>query len=428
VIARVKAAGKKMVAGGPLFSAAYAFFQDVDHFVLNEAELTLGAFVADLEKGTPKRIYRSRDFADMHQSPVPLWHLADLSKYAVMSVQYTRGCPFDCDFCNVTAMLGRKPRFKTPAQIIAELDGLYAAGWRDHVFFVDDNLIGNKKAAREELLPALIQWQKTHGPIPLCTQASINLADDENLTQLMVAAGFETIFVGVESSDPASLEECQKVQNRNRDLIRDIKKLQRAGLEVQAGFIVGFDHDTEATFQQQMDFIQESGIVSAMVGQLQAPPGTKLAARMAAEKRLLGISMGDNTDGSTNIMPTMGLEKLRQGHAWLLNRIYAPRAYYQRVKTLLAELPPSPSRRGLRLRDLMAFGRTVLRYGIAGKERWEYWKLLFWTLRHKRRLFSLAVRLAAIGHHHRRMSEELAANLSKPAPPLAGVEVMAAAV
>ena len=293
---------------------------------------------------------------------------------------------------------------------------------------MDDNLIGNRKAAREELLPALIAWQKTHGPVPFCTQASINLADDLDLTRGMVEAGFDTIFVGIESSDPQSLEECQKVQNRNRDLIRDVKKLQRAGLEIQAGFIVGFDHDTPATFQQQMDFIQESGIVSAMVGQLQAPPGTKLHARMATEGRLLGISLGDNTDGSTNIMPKMGLEPLRQGHAWLLNSIYAPKPYYKRIKTLLAEVAPPKASRPLGGKELKACWRALIAYGIVGAERLEFWKLLLWTVLHKRRVLPLAIRLAAIGHHHRRMSEDLVAGLSKAAPEIMGRKTAEAAV
>lgn len=418
VIARAKAAGKKVVGGGPLFLAGYALFQEVDHFVLNEAELTMKNFVADLENGSAKRMYRSRDFADMTHSPTPLWGLADLSKYALAGVQYSRGCPFDCDFCNVTAMLGRNPRIKAAGQIIAELDALRAAGWRDRVFFVDDNLIGNKRHLRDELLPALIEWQERNGHWPLITQASINLADDEHLMEQMVRAGFDTVFVGVESSDPASLEECQKRQNRNRDLIADIKKMQRAGLEVQAGFIVGFDHDTEGTFQEQVDFIQASGIVSAMVGQLQAPPGTKLRTRMAMEGRLRGITLGDNTDGTTNIMPVMGVEKLRAGYAWMQGELYSPRRYYQRVKTLLKNFPNPRHRRPVTFNRWRALLRALWQFGVTGAERVEFWRLLAWVLRCRPQLLAHAIRLAAVGHHQRLIAERIAREASTAAAPM----------
>jgi radical SAM superfamily enzyme YgiQ (UPF0313 family) len=425
LIAQAKAAGKHVVAGGPLFTAGYALFQNVDTFMLNEAELTIASLAADLTAGTPKRIYRTREFADMTQSPVPRWDLAERDQYAIMGIQFSRGCPFDCDFCNVTAMLGKKPRIKTGEQIIAELDALYATGWRDRVFFVDDNLIGNKKPLREDLLPKLIEWQKTHGHLQLCTQVSINLADDPEITRLMVEAGFSTVFIGIETSDPESLEECQKKQNRNRDLIADVKKLQRAGLEVQAGFIVGFDHDTAKTFQQQVDFINESGIVTAMIGQLQAPPGTRLRTRMALEGRLRGVSLGDNTDGTTNIVPTMGLEPLRQGHAWMLTALYSPKPYYQRIRTLLRETPPPAFRGSLRGSDLKSFSRACWRLGVMGRERWEYFKLFVWTLTHCRKLLPMAIRLAAIGHHHRVISEDFARRVKAgPAPdPLAMAEV-----
>jgi radical SAM superfamily enzyme YgiQ (UPF0313 family) len=330
-------------------------------------------------------------------------------------MQYSRGCPFDCDFCNVTATLGRKTRVKDAGQIIRELDDLYRAGWRERVFFVDDNLIGNKRALREELLPALTAWQRDHGYLPLCTQLSMNLADDPDLTRAMVEAGFDMVFIGIESPEPASLEECGKSQNRNRDMIADVKTLQRAGLEVQGGFIVGFDHDTSETFQRQVDFIQASGIVTAMVGQLQAAPGTRLKERLAGEGRLQGPALGHNTDGNTNFTPRMGLEALRQGHATVLKKLYAPRAYYERIKVFLREFPSPSRRRGLRLADLVAMGRALVRFGIVGAERWQYWNLLAWTIWQKPRQLALAVRLAAIGHHHRRMSESLTGR-SEPQP------------
>ena len=405
IIARCKAAGKTVVAGGPLFSAEYALFEQVDHFVLNEAELTLPPFLADFAKGTAKRVYRTREFADMHTSPVPLWHLADLSKYHSGAIQFSRGCPYDCEFCNVTKLFGRRPRTKTGQQIITELQAMRDAGWRGTVFFVDDNLIGHRPSLKNDLLPALLTWQKTRGPTPFNTQASINLADDEKLTREMVAAGFDAIFVGIESSDPSSLEECGKSQNRNRDLIADVKKLQKAGLEVQAGFILGFDHDTPATFQQQIDFIQESGIVTAMVGLLHAPPGTQLANRLRGEGRLVGQSSGDNTDGTTNVVPRMGMETLRNGYRHVLDRIYSPAPYYRRCKTFLKNIGAPTCRAPIDWVRLRSFFYSMYYLGIIGPERIQYWSLLGWTLLHRPTLIPMAIRLAVYGHHNRKICE-----------------------
>lgn len=404
LIARCKAAGKTIVAGGPLFTGEYALFEQVDHFVLNEAEITLPPFLADLENGCARRVYRTRKFADLHQSPVPLWELADMRKYTCTSVQFSRGCPFNCEFCNVTALLGRAPRTKTSRQVIAELDCIRNAGWRGTVFFVDDNLIGHKPAAKHDLLPALIDWQHARGPMPFFTQASINLADDPALTQMMARAGFDMVFVGIETPDACSLTECGKSQNANRDLVADVKRLQRAGIEVQGGFIVGFDHDTPSVFQRQIDFIQTSGIVTAMVGMLHAPPGTRLLERLRGEGRLVGPSSGDNADGTTNIVPTMGIECLREGYRALLKSIYAPGPYYQRIRAFLREYSPPRVRMPIDRPHIEAFIRSVLHMGIIGRERVQYWKLLAWTLVRRPSLLSTAVRLAICGHHYRKMS------------------------
>jgi len=313
VIERCKAIGVKVVAGGPLFTMEHEQFPDVDHFVLNEAEETLAPFVRDLLAGQARRVYSSDEFPDIHQTPIPLWELANLKHYDTISIQFSRGCPFNCDFCNVTSLLGHYPRTKTAAQIIAELNTIYALGWRKSIFFVDDNFIGNKKQIKFEVLPALIEWRKGKTGMPFSTEASINLADDPELMKLMVEAGFDTVFVGIETPNEDSLTECSKSQNKGRDLVESVKQLQRAGLQVQGGFIVGFDHDSPSIFQQQIDFIQKSGIVTAMVGLLQAPLGTRLYERLQKEGRLLNEFSGDNVDGSTNIIPRMCLEPLREG-------------------------------------------------------------------------------------------------------------------
>ena len=403
LIARCKEAGVKVVAGGPLFTMEHENFPEVDHFVLNEAELTLPPFLADLAAGCAQRLYTTTEFPDIRQTPAPLWHLADLKHYETVSIQFSRGCPFNCDFCNVTALLGHRPRTKTAAQIIAELDGLYALGWRKNVFFVDDNFIGNKKQLKSEVLPALIRWRKGKSGMPFNTEVSINLADDDELMQLMAQAGFDTVFVGIETPNEDSLIECSKTQNKGRDMVESVKRLQRAGLQVQGGFIVGFDSDPPSIFQQQIDFIQKSGVVTAMVGLLQAPPGTRLYERMKSEGRLVSEMSGDNVDGSTNIIPKMGLETLREGYRKILDQIYAPRVYYERVLTFLREYRPPKIRVRLDLQHILALVRSIYQLGIRDVARKHYWRVFFWTLFRRPRLFPLAITLSIYGFHFRQV-------------------------
>lgn len=403
LIMRCKQAGVKIVAGGPLFTMEHEQFPGVDYFVLNEAELTLPPFLADLANGREQRIYVTSEYPDIRQSPTPLWRLANLKHYDTVSIQFSRGCPFRCDFCNVTALLGHQPRTKTAHQIVAELDSLYAMGWRKSVFFVDDNFIGNKKQIKSEILPALIQWRKGKTGIPFSTEVSINLADDPELIHLMTQAGFDTIFVGIETPNEDSLDECSKTQNKGRDLVQSVKRLQRAGLQVQGGFIVGFDNDTPSIFQQQIDFIQKSGIVTAMVGLLQAPQGTRLYERLVQEGRVVSTMSGDNVDGSTNIIPKMGLEPLRDGYRKILEQIYAPHLYYERVLTFLREYRPPKIRWHLEPQYILALGRSIYQLGIRGVERVHYWRLFFWTLFCRPKLFPLAITLAIYGFHFRQI-------------------------
>ncbi len=413
VIAQCKAAGKPVVAGGPLFTLEYALFEQVDHFILNEAELTLPPFLADLERNCAKRVYRSRNFADIRNTPVPLWSLADLSQYAWAGIQYSRGCPFNCEFCNVTVLLGHRARTKTGEQIIRELDSLHDAGWRGPVFFVDDNLIGNRSAARGELIPALIKWQQSRrSMVYFNTQVSINLADDDALIRDMVIAGFDTVFIGIETPDPDSLEECHKQQNQNRDMLRDIRRLQHAGFEVQGGFILGFDSDKPTIFQNMIEFIQSSGLVTAMVGILQSSPGTQLHNRLRNEGRLTGLSSGDNADGTTNFVPRMGLESLVKGYKEVLGQIYDPKLYYQRIRTFLRVYQPHLRRRRIRALHIRAFIRSLYQLGMVGRERIEFWKMIFWTICRNPFLLFAAVRMAICGNHYRRVFEDNILNAS----------------
>jgi radical SAM superfamily enzyme YgiQ (UPF0313 family) len=307
-------------------------------------------------------------------------------------------------------MFGHKPRVKSSTQFLTELDALWDAGWRGAVFFVDDNLIGNKRSLREDLLPALIRWRyERRRSFVFFTEASINLADDPVLMSQMVAAGFDQVFIGIETPDEGSLAECNKRQNRSRDLVADVKRIQRAGLQVQGGFIVGFDNDSPTIFQRQIDFIQQSGIVTAMVGLLQAVPGTRLHERLRLQGRLVGDTTGDNVDGTTNFLTQMNCDTLRDGYRQLMDYIYKPGPYYRRIRTLLREYQPARHASVGRLRALHAFAYANIRLGVIGRERFQYWGLLVWTFFRRPALLSTAVTLSIYGFHFRKCSAALRA-------------------
>ncbi|MBN1303885.1 MAG: B12-binding domain-containing radical SAM protein [Anaerolineales bacterium] len=403
LIARCKDAGLKVVAGGPLFTAESEKFETVDHFILNEAEMTLPPFLQDLEQGCAKRVYTSDEFPDIHHTPAPMWELLERKHYATMAIQYSRGCPFDCEFCNITTLFGHRPRVKTAEQIIRELEALYRLGWKGGVFFVDDNFIGNKRHLKQSLLPALIEWRQGKVGLTFHTEVSINLADDDDLMRLMSEAGFTMVFIGVETPDDESLASCNKKQNRNRDLVEDVKKIQRSGMQVQGGFIIGFDSDTPSIFQRQIEFIQKSGIVTAMVGLLQAPIGTRLYERMKHEGRLIGSFSGDNVDGATNIIPKMNLDVLVNGYKNVVKYIYSSKHYYTRVKTFLNEYKAPEIKVPLDFQHVMAFFRANFLLGILDKERWHYWKFFFWALFRRPRLFPMAITFAIYGYHFRQV-------------------------
>ncbi len=413
IIDRAKAMGKIVVGGGPLFNVRWESFSSVDHFVLNEAEVTLPLFLDDLANGRPQRVYRSDVRPDIALTPIPAWHLINMKHYVTMSVQYSRGCPFNCEFCDIIIMNGRVPRMKSPTQMLAELESLRQAGWRGSVFVVDDNFIGNTKTVKL-MLPELIAWQKKHHyPFHFLTEASTNLADDEELMRLMSAANFYKVFLGIETPEVDSLKECGKYQNVSRNLASSVKTIQRHGMQVMAGFIVGFDHDSESTFETQIRFIQQVGIVTAMVGMLNAVPHTKLWERLHSEDRLLADSTGENTDGSLNFIPKMGKEQLISGYQYIISQIYSTRNYYERICVFLENYTHT-ARTHLTPTDIMALVKSMVRIGIFSPRNVAYWRMLIKTLLTNTRALPVVVEMMISGEHFLRVKKRILAATNTP--------------
>ncbi len=398
-----------VVAGGPLFTMEPDHFPNVDHFVLGEAEEIMQSLIDDMEKGEVKHYYASPKFPDIKKTPIPRWDLLNLKYYASMSIQFSRGCPYNCEFCDIGALNGRVPRSKSARQVINELQSLYDAGWRKSVFFVDDNFIGKKVLLKREVLPEIIKWQREHGnPFTFYTEVSVDLSDDEELMNLMEEAGFNRVFVGIETPDPDSLQEANKYQNIKHDLKNSIRKMQSHGFDVQGGFIVGFDNDKPTIFERQFKFIQEAGIVTSMMGILNAPRGSALYERMRREKRLIGETTGNNVNISTNFIPKMHPKTLIDGYKKLILDLYSPKNYYTRLKKFLSVYRlPKLSRPKVDFNDVRAFLRSMLFIGILGKERSEYWKMLFWSLFKKPKYFSTAVAFSIYGYHFRKVAEKI---------------------
>lgn len=394
IIEQCRQAGVTIVAGGPLFTHEYQRFPGIDHFVLNEAEITLPLFLEDLRRGTPQPLYQTSDFADVTRSPLPSFELVDMDQYIYSIVQYSRGCPYMCDFCDVTALFGRRPRTKNSGQIIRELEAIDRQKSVRLVLFADDNLIGNKKILKSDLLPALIEWRKKRQPsFFFATQLTVNLVDDQELMRLLIEAGFRHIFIGIETPDEEGLRESSKKQNLKRDQLHNIRELHKAGFIVSAGFIVGFDTDTESIFQRQMDFIQESGIPLPIVNILKAPPGTELFERMNREGRL--SKPFAFAEGDTNIVPVMDEKVLFSGFIGLISGIYRPEKSYRRLIQFFNtyHLPKTemrvPSKYGFR--DLRMLLRILYRLGIRDPHRRFFWKLILWAIRHQPKFLDKAI-------------------------------------
>lgn len=398
---RCREAGKPLIGGGPLFLTEADRDLGVDHVAVGEAEEYAAELIDDLRRGTLKPLYRATRFPDLALTPLPRWDLVDLRHYATLSVQSCRGCPYDCEFCDVTALNGRRPRTKTPARFVAELERLRGLGWSGPVFVVDDNFVGDRRRCRE-LLRAVIAWrERTGARMTFLTEASVDMAAQPDLLDLMVRAGFKKVFLGLETPSLASLRECRKLQNLRCDLAGSVRAIQAAGLEVMGGFIVGFDSDERDIFQRQYDFIQSAGVVTAMVGLLQALPRSRLYRRLAREGRLLGASRGDNTSTEMNFEPRLDREFLQENYRRLMQRLYEPENYYRRVRTFLSTYRLRGPRTPLTWRDAGAVLRSFWTLGLRRSGRRAYWALLGSTLLRRPSRLGLAITLAITGHHFR---------------------------
>ena len=343
--------GKTIVAGGPIVMSALgvtaqAKFDDlesdkIDHFILAEAEVNLPEFLQDFAGGKARKIYANLEKPDLSLTPPPRFDLIDPRDYASMSLQFSRGCPFNCEFCDIIQMFGRVPRTKTPEQFLGEMELLYATGYRGRLFVVDDNFIGNKIAVKQ-LLRAMISWQQErHYPFLIFTEASLDLAQDEELLDLMVQAGFTSVFIGIETPDAGTLTAINKLQNSRTDMDGSIEKIQRAGLEVMGGFILGFDSDPPDIFRRQVEFIERNAVVQSMVGLLVVLPNTDLYKRLGEEGRLFELAdfSGDNVDIQLNFTPRLPAALLVAGYKRVLLETYAPANYFRRALLLLSRLP-----------------------------------------------------------------------------------------
>ncbi len=407
VVERCKKKNKKIVGGGPLFTIQPEAFVDLDHLVLDEGEITIPEFLADLSDGNLKRVYSSKKRPDIKKSPVPDWSLINLKDYATILIQYSRGCPFNCEFCDVAILNGRTPRTKSPLQVIGELDTIYNLGYRGSVFFVDDNFIGNKSLVKK-MLASLVEWQKNRDyPFTFLTEASVNLAEDQELLDLMSKANFNKVFLGLETPSKESLTECGKIQNVNCDVEKSVKTIQQHGMQVMGGFILGFDSDIRTSvFNNLIEFIQNLGVVTAMVGLLNAIPQTPLWKRLAKEGRLLGSMTGSNTDATINFITKMEPEQLKNGYKKVLANIYSPRLYYQRIETFLDNYSPR-ARSRISLREIEAFLKSIFKIGIFSRFSFHYWRLMIKTLFKKPKAFPMVVEMAIIGHHFRKLTKEV---------------------
>lgn len=409
ILRRAAELGKRTVVGGPAVSTDPTLFAQADVRVIGEVEGVIDEVVTAIRIGARGTTVTATDFPVVQTSPVPRFDLLDLSAYGSVSIQYSRGCPFACEFCDIIQLFGRVPRVKSADQILAELNSLYALGHRGSLFFVDDNFIGNQKAVKE-LLPAVTTWQRERGyPYNFATEASINLASRSELLSGMVQAGFNSVFVGIETPSLEALKGAGKTQNLSLGADEAVRRISAAGLEVMGGFIVGFDSDTPEIFEAQRALILGSPVPLAMLGLLMALPKTALWDRLEREGRLRVEGSGDHGDqfGRPNFEPAMDEKALLSGYATLLATLYSRDAYYDRIEAFVRMCGPLPGGgRRPRVSDLATLARLVTYIGVASPQRWRFWRLVATTLRHRPERFAWAMSRVIIGEHMIRYTAE----------------------
>jgi radical SAM superfamily enzyme YgiQ (UPF0313 family) len=410
VVAACRRQGKPTILGGPYANSNWREIKGVDHFVLGEVEDTFQSFFAELENGTAPQVYRCPSKPDISNTVAPRFDLLKLDAYASMSIQYSRGCPFTCEFCDIWKVYGNRPRVKSPGTVLSELDALFHLGWRGAVFIVDDNFIGNKTRVKNDLLPALKTWQERRNFVfRFFTEASINLAEDSGLLSAMRDVGFNEVFIGIETPSVECLKETGKFQNLKTDLKASVKTIQQHGMEVMAGFILGFDNDSEDIFERQIAFIQQTGIPKAMVGIMIALPGTDLYQRLTKEGRIVSVSAGNNTHClEPNFKPRMDLQKLKEGYQKVLAAIYDKelKNYFARCSLFLKNLGRSPHfEREIGLKEIIMLFKslgiqTFKPYGL------QYLKFVGYHFVKNPHLFGEVIKYCIIGHHFYTITQE----------------------
>ena len=411
VIERCNRAGVPVIAGGPHPTTFHDEIPGVDHFVLDEAEEIFPGFLRDLEDGTAKTMYREPRKPDVTQTPVPRFDLIDLDNYYSMGLQFSRGCPFDCEFCDITKLYGRVPRTKSPAQMVTEFDSLRKLGWKGPLFLVDDNFIGNKREAMN-LLPVITEWQKAHGyPFSLSTEASVNLAHLDELMDAMVEAGFDTVFLGIETPNPKALIKTKKPQNTSRKeedfLFHAVRKIQRKGMQVQGGFILGLDSDDEGVFDAQIEFIQQAGIPVAPIYLLTALRGTDMYERLRAEDRLLDKAIGTNAM-TLNFKSELDPRTLLDGYRRVTATLYDPTLenYFQRCLAMFEHLKAVPHLRKPMGANAAVVAAMRVRRQLAKNQIPAFSRFIAQVSRNHPRMLSTALGLAGLGYHFERVTRQ----------------------
>jgi len=400
VIERCRRLGVRTVVGGPYATAMPEALECADHLVLGEAEEIVPVLAADLEAGRAHRVYRETRKPALGLSPLPRFDLLKPNAYHYLAVQFSRGCPFRCEFCDVISLYGRRPRTKAPARLIAELEAILATGFKGRLMVVDDNFIADKKAVRE-LLPELATWRRqTCAPVDFFTQVSIDLADEPALVDGMTKAGFAVVFIGIETPCEESLRETRKTQNLNRDVLQQVRRLGHQGLDVWGGFVLGFDRDGPEIFDRMIRFVQDAGIAYAMVGMLTALPNTPLHARLAREGRLLPDAETGDGFAFSNVVTRLPMQSMVEGYIRVLEALYDPEIYFERCREHLRHWRSVPGLAGRTSPgDLLVLWRSIRAQGLTGTYRRAYWQFLAWALRHYPNKLSLAVAQACAGHH-----------------------------